>query len=99
MNLNLESDIAEQLRMVDPSQWSTLQAEICLNIANARFYAFIDEAARLSSLVRLGLVDRAAAADHLHTAAIYNQLYAEYGADNIQGVMAGAMFEACAGVA
>ncbi|MGX1321814.1 hypothetical protein AB7M17_005267 [Bradyrhizobium sp. USDA 377] len=91
MTLNLESDIREQMRMVDPAQWSTLQTEICAAIASAKFYAFVAEAERVAELVRFGLMSRAAAADHLHTAAIYNELYFEHGIETIQTVMVAAM--------
>ncbi|MHC2241227.1 hypothetical protein [Bradyrhizobium elkanii] len=91
MNLNLEGDIAEQVSALDPGRWSSLQAEMCLNIANARFYAFVAESEHAAGLVRLGLISRVDAADHLHTAAVYNALYVEYGAQAIQRVMADAM--------
>ncbi|MBR1164241.1 hypothetical protein [Bradyrhizobium elkanii] len=91
MNLNLDSDFAEQVSALDPGRWSNLQAEMCLNIANARFYAFVAESEHAAGLVRLGLISRGDAADHLHTAAVYNQLYFEYGAEAIQKIMADAM--------
>ncbi|WP_342728869.1 hypothetical protein AAFG07_20840 [Bradyrhizobium sp. B097] len=91
MKLNLESNIDEQVSTLDPEKWSNLQAEICLNIANARFHAFVAESEHAAGLVRLGLISRVVAADHLHVAAIYNALYVEYGAEAIQRVMADAM--------
>ncbi|QIG92286.1 hypothetical protein [Bradyrhizobium sp. 6(2017)] len=99
MTLNLESDITEQVRALDPAKWSTLQTEICLNIAHAEVYAFTVEAEHVAQLVRLGFLDRAAAADHLHTAAIYNRLYLEYGTEAIQKIMADAIAGALAGAA
>jgi hypothetical protein len=99
MTLNLEIDIDEQVRALDPAQWSTLQTEVCLNIANAKVHAFFAEAEHVAELVRFGLLDRAAAADHLHTAAIFNQLYIEYGVEAIQKIMADAIAGALAGAA
>ncbi|WP_369723871.1 hypothetical protein AB8Z38_07385 [Bradyrhizobium sp. LLZ17] len=96
MNLNLECDLAEQIRVLDPAQWSILQAEICLNIANAKLCAFAAEADHVVGLVRFGLFNRAAAADHLHTAALYNQLYLEYGIEAIQKIMAAGLAEGVA---
>lgn len=71
-------------------QWTALQAEICMNVANAKFHAFVDEADRLAYWVRLGVVKKQVAADYLHESAVYNQLYFEYGTDEIQGIIAAA---------
>lgn len=70
--------------------WTALQTEICMNVANAKFYAFVDEADKLAHWVSLGVVRKQVAADYLHESAIYNQLYFEYGTDKIQGVIAAA---------
>jgi hypothetical protein len=59
--------------------WTPLQTDICMSVA------------RVAELVRLCLITKADAADTLHEAAIYNQLYFEYGADHIQGIMARAI--------
>ncbi|WP_409188593.1 hypothetical protein [Bradyrhizobium sp. RDM4] len=96
VNLNLECDVAEQVRVLDPAQWSNLQTEICLKIANAKVCAFVAEADHVAGLVRFGLLNRAAAADHLHTAALYNQLYLEYGIETIQKIMAAGLAEGVA---
>jgi hypothetical protein len=82
MTLNLESEIS-----CDVSRWTQLQAEICINVANAKYYAFVGEADRAAEFVRLGFIKRATAADYLHETAIYNQLYFEYGTDRIQEIM------------
>jgi hypothetical protein len=71
--------------------WTGLQAEICMNVANAKFYAFVVEAERMAEFLRLGFVNRATAADYLHETAEYNQLYLEYGTDRIQKIMAEAL--------
>jgi hypothetical protein len=70
--------------------WTALQAEVCMNVANAKYYAFADEAARMAHWVRLGVVQKQVAADCLHEAAIYNQLAFEYGTDAIQAIMSAA---------
>jgi hypothetical protein len=75
--------------------WTALQSEICMNVANAKFYAFAAEAERLAHWVRIGVVSKSAAADYLNESASYNQLYFEYGADRIQAVMSEA-FEVAA---
>lgn len=91
MRLNLEADIAEQVAVLNEKNWTALQAQTCMNVANAKIYAFGVEAERLAEFVRLGLITRAIAADYLNTAAAYNQLYFEYGTDRIQRVMADAL--------
>lgn len=96
MTLNLESDISEQVGALTERQWTSLQAEICMNVANAKYYAFIAESERAAEYVRLGFLTRTAAADYLHTTALYNSLYFEYGRDHIQELMAGAFREAAA---
>jgi len=45
----------------------------------------------MAEFVRLGFITRAVAAGYLHEAAIYNQLYFEYGADAIQAIMSAAL--------
>ena len=70
--------------------WTALPAEVCMNVANAKYYAFADEAARMAHWVRLGVVQKQVAADYLDEAATYNQLYFEYGTDRIQGIVAAA---------
>ena len=75
--------------------WTALQAEVCMNVANAKFFAFEAEAERLAHWVRLGVVSKSMAADYLNEGAEYNQLYFEYGADRIQAVMSQA-FEVAA---
>jgi hypothetical protein len=83
MTLNLEEEI-------NPTKWTKLQTEVCMNVANANYHAFIAEAQRVAEFVRLGFITRAVAADYLHEAAIYNQLAFEYGADAIQAIMSAA---------
>jgi hypothetical protein len=84
MTFNLEAEI-------DPTKWTALQREICMNVALAKRDAFIAETERAAEFVRLGFITRATAADYLHEAAIYNQLIFEYGADAIQAIMAAAL--------
>lgn len=72
----------------DIRDWTPLQTDICMSIANAKYYTFIDEAGRLAKLIRARMLSAADAADCLHEAANYNALYMEYGVDQIQGVMA-----------
>jgi len=91
MNLNADNCLSH-----DPSRWSALQTEICMNIALAKRYAFIAEADRAAELVRLGFISRVMAADYLHIAAFYNQLTIEYGTDAIQEIIADALSEAVA---
>jgi hypothetical protein len=83
MTLNLEEEI-------NPTKWTKLQTEVCMNVANAKYHAFIAEAQRVAEFVRLGFITRAVAADYLHEAAIYNQLAFEYGTDAIQAIMSAA---------
>jgi len=85
LNLNAE------WTATDPMKWTALQTEICMNVANAKFYAFVAEAERMAEFKRLGFVTRATAADYLHETAVYNQLYFEYGTDRIQKIMAEAL--------
>jgi len=85
--MNLESETTETAHF----NWTPLQVEVCMGIAMAKRDAFIAEAHRVSDLVRLKLLDRATAADTLHEAAVYNQLYYEYGQDHIQAIMANAL--------
>jgi hypothetical protein len=77
--------------MIDPTTWTALQTEICINVALAKRDAFIEEAQRMTEFVRLGFMTRATAADYLHEAAIYNQLYFEYGTDQIQSIISAAL--------
>jgi hypothetical protein len=74
--------------MID--SWTRLQTEVCMNVANAKFYAFAAEAERMADWVRLGVVTRDVGADYLHESATYNQLYFEYGTDRIQKIIADA---------
>ena len=87
--LNLEAEI-------DPTKWTALQTEICMNVALAKLCAFTTEAERAAEFVRLGFITRAMAADYLQVAAVYNQLTFEYGTDTIQTLMANALSEAAA---
>lgn len=96
MTLNLNADILEQARLLDERTWTALQSEICMNVATAKYHAFALECERAAEFVRLGFLTRAAAADYLHVAAIYNELYHEYGRDRIQELMAEAFKEATA---
>ena len=89
MTLNLEAEI-------DPTKWTKLQTEICMNVALVKRDAFIAEAQRAAEFVRLGFITRPVAADYLHEAAIYNSLYFEYGAEAIQAIMATALSDAAA---
>jgi hypothetical protein len=91
VTLNLEADLGEQIKALDETRWTKLQAEICMRVANAKRDAFIFEAERLAELVRLGFVTGPDAADQLDTAARYNQLYFEYGVDHIQEIMSAAI--------
>jgi hypothetical protein len=91
MTLNLEADIKEQVGALNEYKWTALQTEVCMNVANAKYYAFIEEATRAAEFVRLGFVSRATAADYLHGTAIHNHLYFEYGTDRIQKIMAEAL--------
>ena len=75
---------------VNPINWTELQTEICMNVANAKYHAFIAEAERAAEFVRLGFVTRTTAADYLHVTAIHNQLAFEYGTDAIQAIMSAA---------
>jgi hypothetical protein len=84
VTLNLEAEI-------DPTKWTALQREICINVANAKYYAFVAEAERLAEFLHLGFVNRQTAVDYLHESAIYNQLYFDYGTERIQMIMAGAL--------
>jgi hypothetical protein len=92
MTLNLEAEIEIPC---DVTKWTKLQTEICMNVANAKFYAFIAEAERAAELTRLGFITRTTAADYLHQIAIYSSLYFEYGTKRVQAIMAEA-FEAAA---
>jgi hypothetical protein len=83
MTLNLESEI-------DPTKWTALQVEVCMNVANAKIYAFAAEADRMAELVRLGLITRAVGADYLNESAVYNGLYYDYGADHVQSIISSA---------
>jgi hypothetical protein len=89
MTLNLNAEI-------DPTKWTALQTEMCMNVALAKWDAFIAEAERAAEYVRLGFITRAVAADYLHETALYNELIFEYGADAIQAIMAAALSEAAA---
>jgi hypothetical protein len=93
MTVNLEADIGEQLDAMDERRWTKLQSEICMNIATAKHDAFVWEAERMAEWIRLGIITRPIAAEYLHTAAAYNSLIFEYGADQIQKIVAEA-FEA-----
>jgi hypothetical protein len=90
MTLNLEAGIAEQIAVLDEKTWTALQIQTCMNVANAKLYAFVVEADRLAELVRLGLITRAVAVDYLNTAAAYNALHYEYGSDHVQSIMSAA---------
>lgn len=70
--------------------WTPWQTAICMNVALAKLNAFAEEAYRAADDVRRGVVTKADAADGLHEAAIYNQLYFEYGTERIQQIMADA---------
>ena len=83
MTINLNADS-------DPTSWTALQTEICMSVALAKLDAFMAEAERMAEFARLGFVTRAVAGDYLHEAAIYNQLYFEYGTDHIQGIISAA---------
>jgi hypothetical protein len=89
MTFNLNAEV-EHLPC-DPTRWTALQTEMCMNVALAKRDAFIAECGRAAEYVRLGFLTRTAAADHLHETAFYNSLYFEYGADHIQRIMAGAL--------
>jgi hypothetical protein len=86
MTLNLDAEWIA----IDPTKWTALQTEICMSVALAKRNAFIAEAERAAEFVRLGFITRPVAAEYLHEAAIYNQLYFEYGRDAIQRIMSAA---------
>jgi hypothetical protein len=90
MTLNLQADLREQWEALDPHKWTPLQTEVCMNVANAKLYAFEAEAERIAELIRLKLISKAEGADRLHIAAIYNQLVYEYGTDRVQNIVAAA---------
>ena len=90
MTINLESDLEQQCAAMEQATWTKLQAEVCMNVANAKYFAFVGECERMVEFMRLGFVNRPTAADYLHQTAIYNQLYFEYGTDEIQGIIAAA---------
>jgi hypothetical protein len=92
VTLNLEAEIEIPC---DMTKWTKLQTEIAINIANAKYQAFIVEAERMAEFARLGFITRTTAADYLHEAAVYNSLIFEYGTDRIQAVVAEA-FEVAA---
>ena len=74
-----------------------LQTDVCITIALAKRDEFINQAHRLSELVKLRLLSVTDAADMLHEAATYNSLSFEYGTDHIQEIMAQALgFKAAA---
>jgi hypothetical protein len=89
--INLEADLEEQAAALDERKWTALQTEITMNVANAKWWAFVGECDRAAEFVRLGLITRATAADYLHSAATYNALFYEYGADRVQAAMAAAL--------
>ena len=72
MTLNLNSN---EWISLDPTKWTALETEVCMNVANAKLNAFVVEAYRLAEFTRLGFISRATAADCLHEAAIYNQAW------------------------
>ena len=84
-NLNAETDIGA---------WTQMQTEVCMRVANAKYFQFIAEAERLAEFVRLGFITRATAGDMLHEAAVYNSLIFEYGQDRVQSIMAAALISA-----
>ena len=89
--INLEADLEEQCAALDERKWTALQTEITMNVANAKWWAFVGECDRAAEFVRLGLITRTIAADYLHNAATYNALLYEYGTDRVQKVMANAL--------
>ena len=74
--------------MAEADDWSPLQADIAMTVANAKLIAFETQCLRAGELVRLGLLKRADAADLLQEAAHYNSLPFEYGQDRVQKLMA-----------
>ena len=84
-NLDAEADIGA---------WTQMQTEVCMRIANAKYFQFIAEAERLAEFVRLGFITRAIAGDMLQEAAAYNSLVYEYGADRLQSIMSAALISA-----
>jgi hypothetical protein len=89
--LNLEADIGSQLAAMDERKWTALQRESCMAVANAPYFAFLHECERMAEFVRLGVLNRATAADYLHQTAIYNRLIYEYGQDRVQKAVAAAL--------
>ncbi|CCD90951.1 hypothetical protein BRAO375_1270028 [Bradyrhizobium sp. ORS 375] len=74
----------------DPAQWNPLQVEIVMGVANAKYNEFVDATGYVARLVRSGLITKQDGVDTLHEAALYNNLYNEYGRDEIQSVIAAA---------
>jgi hypothetical protein len=74
----------------DQTQWTPLQIDIVLSVANARYNEFVIRADYIARLVRSRLITKQDGVDTLHEAALYNGLYVEYGRDNIQSIIAAA---------
>ncbi|WP_441278584.1 hypothetical protein AB7783_19995 [Tardiphaga sp. 172_B4_N1_3] len=72
----------------DPTSWTSLQLEMVVLVANAKFERFLDVAEYIAGLVRQGLVTKQDAVDLLHEVALYNALYVEYGRDRIHSIIA-----------
>ncbi|WP_316219420.1 hypothetical protein [Bradyrhizobium sp. SZCCHNR2026] len=72
----------------DPTQWTPLQLDIVLGVANAKYHEFVRAADYIARLVRSRLITKQDGVDTLHEAALYNGLYAEYGRDEIQSIIA-----------
>src|SRR6218665_1389870 len=71
----------------DPTKWTSLQRDLVLAIANARFDRFHDAVEYVVGLVRHRWVTKQDAVDLLHEVALYNALYQEYGRDRIQKII------------
>jgi hypothetical protein len=74
----------------DRNQWTPLQIDIVLGVANAKHNEFVGATDYIARLVRGRLITKQDGVDTLHEAALYNGLYAEYGRDNIQSIIAAA---------
>lgn len=72
----------------DPTRWTPLQLDIVLRVANAKYNEFVGATDYVARSVRNRLIIKQDGVDTLHEAALYNGLYAEYGRDNIQTVIA-----------
>lgn len=74
----------------DPTKWTPLQVDIVMAVATAKYNEFVCATEYVARLVRSRLITKQDGVDTLHEAAVYNGLYADYGRDEIQSVIAAA---------